>query len=257
MNPENIIFIGLSKGFDMPSLSETLTENGIINPSIRPETCLDLETGLRGEVFIKRLRYNFSIYSMHIQDLLVAERTGNDTWVGMNAGRAENKGVELELSYYLVSSGSPGIQRGEWLILSASGSINDYRFTKFWQDGFDYAGYRLAGVPFRNAAASVEYRHNYFFLVGTWLFTGPQYLRDDASKRLESWNLGSLTSGIAFHFNKQWEVNLSGTIMNVSNERYVPMVVVNAPVPAGKLPRYYYPGHPRHLQLEVKIKRTL
>jgi iron complex outermembrane receptor protein len=257
INPENIFFIGLSKGFDMPSLSETLTESGIINPSIRPETCLNLETGIRGEVLIKRLRYNFSLYSMFIEDLLVAERTGNDSWVGKNAGRAVNKGAELELTYFLIKRWSHLPEGGEWLILSASGSLNDYRFTKFMQNGFDFAGYRLAGVPFRNASTSVEYRKNYFFLVGTWLFTGPQYLRDDASESLESWSVGSLASGFSFHLKENWEVNLSGTIMNISNEQYVPMVVVNAPVPAGKLPRYYYPGQPRHLQMEIKIRRTL
>ncbi|MFN8205810.1 MAG: TonB-dependent receptor [Bacteroidales bacterium] len=257
INPENIFFIGLSRGFDMPSLSETLTENGIINPSIRPETCLNLETGLRGEVFIKRLRYNFSIYSMYIQDLLVAERTGNDTWVGKNAGRAVNKGAELELTYFLIKRMSEWTSGGEWLIFSASGSLNDYRFKEFTQDGIDFAGKRLAGVPLRNASSSLEYRYNYFYLVGTWLFTGPQYLRDDGSESLESWSVGSLASGYTLHINKNWELFLSGTIMNVSNRPYVPMVVVNAPVPAGKLPRYYYPGQPRHVQLEIKLRRKL
>jgi iron complex outermembrane receptor protein len=257
INPENIFFIGLSRGFDMSTLSETLTEDGIINPSILPETCLNLEAGLRGEIFIKRLQYNFSIYSMFIRDLLVAERTGNDSWVGKNAGQAVNKGAGLELSYFLIKRWTDLPEGGEWLILSASGSLNDYRFTKFTQNGFDYAGYRLAGVPFRNASASVEYRKNYFFLVGTWLFTGPQYLRDDASESLESWSVGTLASGFSFKIKKNWEVNLSGTMMNVSNEQYVPMIVVNAPVPAGKLPRYYYPGQPRHFQMEVKIRRTL
>ncbi|MEN0047635.1 MAG: TonB-dependent receptor, partial [Bacteroidota bacterium] len=119
----NTIFAVASHGFAPPTLEETLTPDGNINPDIQPEQGWNFEVGSRGQ--LDWLTYNFSIYSMQIKDLLVARRTDADQFIGINAGRTVHNGIEFALS----SSHSINSQLQIFPFLNYA--YSDYKFDEF------------------------------------------------------------------------------------------------------------------------------
>ena len=98
----------LSHGFSPPSVEETLTPDGQINPDIQPETGWNYEIGSRGSLFSQKLSYDIAIYTMQIQNLLVARRTAEDAFVGVNAGKTTHNGLEVSLNYTLLDINRQG-----------------------------------------------------------------------------------------------------------------------------------------------------
>ena len=83
---------------------ETLDENGIVNPDIKPETGWNYELGLIGSTNDNSLSYNLNLYYMDIKNLLVAQRTSFDTFTGVNAGRTTHPGLEATINFPLLRS---------------------------------------------------------------------------------------------------------------------------------------------------------
>ncbi|TVQ12749.1 MAG: TonB-dependent receptor, partial [Bacteroidetes bacterium] len=90
---QNAVYVSVSHGFAPPSLDETLTPEGTINPDIMPETSWNYEVGFRGKLSGGRFFYDLSLYNMQVQNLLVAERVGEDAWIGRNAGASLHRGL--------------------------------------------------------------------------------------------------------------------------------------------------------------------
>ena len=119
-NLDNIsIFGNISHGFSSPNIDETLDENGIVNPDIKPETGWNYELGLIGSTNDNSLSYNFGAYFMDIKNLLVAQRTSFDTFTGVNAGRTTHPGLEATINFPLF--------RGKNLTITSSNN-----FSKYW-----------------------------------------------------------------------------------------------------------------------------
>ena len=78
LDQNHSLYANISHGFSPPSLEETLTPEGNINPDIQPESGYNFEVGSRGTFLTGRLFYDISIYTMRIENLLVARRIIND-----------------------------------------------------------------------------------------------------------------------------------------------------------------------------------
>ena len=96
--PATSIYGTVSHGFSPPSLEETLLPDGQRNTSIKPETGWNYELGTRGNIG-SALYFDLSAYYMEIKNLLVARRTAEDAYMGINAGITQHPGVELNLDY--------------------------------------------------------------------------------------------------------------------------------------------------------------
>jgi iron complex outermembrane receptor protein len=233
------IHAGASHGFSPPTLQETLTPEGEINPDIRPETGWNSELGIRGELYQKRLYYDVSVYSMQIRNLLVARRTAEDQFTGVNAGKTRHNGVEAELRMLVIDQQSFTVQ------LFANGTFTDYRFREFIEDSNDYSGNRLTGTPKNTMNAGLEVNAN-IGLYGTlnYNFVDAMPLRDDNSIFSQSFSLLNLKMGYRKVFFGKLDLDLFVGINNLLNEKYASMYLINAPAFGGSPPRYYYPGLP-------------
>ena len=97
--PGTHLFVNTSRGFNLPSLEETLYPNGLVNPGIGPETGWSHEVGVEKLFLNDSLSMQLSLYRMSVQGLLVAARTAEDQFVGRNAGHTLHSGIELALRY--------------------------------------------------------------------------------------------------------------------------------------------------------------
>ena len=254
-HPQHAIFATISHGFSPPSLSETLTPEGLINPDIRPEKSWNLETGFRGRLWGQRFFYDLSLYRMYVQDLLVAERVGEDAWVGRNAGSSLHQGIELELESVLFHNNRESgafwaLQRVQ---LHQAFSFNHFRFTDFVDQEEVYSGNRIPGIPEAVYNTDLKARLYGGLYAAAGLRAVWRMPMNDANTRFsQPYTLLDLMLGFE---GRLQDIILDAflRVENVTDRHYASMILVNAPSFGGANPRYYYPGLPLNFRLGLKI----
>jgi iron complex outermembrane receptor protein len=243
----NALYAMVSHGFSAPSLQETLQPDGQVNPEIKPETGWNFEVGTRGKLLNNKLFYDVSLYRMLIRNLLVARRTGEDAFVGVNAGKTTHNGIELDLRYF-------GSYRRKinWNIFT-NGTFAFYRFEEFTDLDRDYSGNKLTGVPPVILNSGLEVRTNKGW--NTFLnfrHSGRLPLNDANTLYSDAYQIVNWRLGKSFLLlNLDWKIN--GGVNNLFNTHYASMYLINAPSFGVAPPRYYYPGQPRNYYMTVQI----
>jgi iron complex outermembrane recepter protein len=241
----NSVYVTISHGFSPPSLAETLTPDGFINPDIRPERSWNLESGMRGLLRDGELFYDLSIYRMQVRDLLVAERVGEDAWVGKNAGESVHWGVEAEMHWVLLMNpfaDSFGINE---LSVRSNYAFNYFLFTEFIDRENDYSGNRIPGVPDHVFYVSLySGLGNGFYMMPSLRRVGSMAMNDPNSRFTDPYTITDLTLGYNHISSQRWNFDLFFRINNLFDIKYASMILVNAPSFGPTQPRYYYPGLP-------------
>lgn len=241
-------------GFSAPSLEETLLPEGSINHSLRPETGWNLELGNRGSLFGGKLKYDLSVYTIFLRDMLVTQRIAEDIFTGINAGKARNTGIEI----LMIGSLNPDPpSSGFHPTLSIGYNLSDNRFTDFVDDQSDYSGNTLPGIPVQEINGVLTGSVSGIELSIQHRYTGAQWMNDANEQLYEGYHLT--------HLRLKWDLRigsspihltLQGGIRNLFNAHHASMILINAPSFGGSAPRYYYPGAPRefHLGMVVTFK---
>lgn len=232
------LYISVSRGFSLPAIEETLTAEGNINPDIKPENGYNFEIGGKFYLMDKKLYAEISAYRMQINDLLVAQRIGDDQYVGVNAGETLHQGIEVLLKYYQ-SVGFMTVQP------YAAFSLGNYEFREFVNNDVDYSGNELTGVPKNKINAGILFETRFgAYLSGDYYFVDRLPMNDANTAYNDSYQLLNLKAGYRFEILKGFTSHISAGINNVTDTKYASMVLVNATGVNGALPRYYYPGMP-------------
>ncbi len=242
LSPDLSLYTNMSHGFSPPTLSETLTPDGLINPDIKPETGFNYEMGSRGKVVEKRLFYDISIYSMQVKNLLVAKRIGEDQFVGVNAGKTSHNGFESNLTYRLLNRASPS---DRYLDLFLTYTYSDYKFKDFEDDGENFSGNQLTGSPKHVFNAGMDLAISGLYGNMNYQFVDQIPITDDNSIFSNSYDLLNLKLGYRRELGTNFRFDLYAGVNNITNRIYASMLLVNA-VSFGSAPRYYYPGLPRN-----------
>lgn len=245
LQDQTSIHISGNHGFSPPTLEQTLTPEGMINPEIKPETGFQLETGLK-RLYTKGY-FSFAAYQIWIDDLLTARRTAEDQYIGINAGKTNHMGIEIEQSHRWLDFKNLSLEH------NLSGTIGRYRFADFLEEDKDFSGNSLPGIPRFTSYFDLKISGRGF--VGTIMHQniGAMYLNDDNTIMDNYYQLvhTSLTKSI------KWKgITIAGgfTINNLLNTSYNSMVVVNAVGFGTSEPRYYYPGLPRNILLQGSLQ---
>lgn len=244
---QTALFGVISHGFSSPSLQETLQPDGQVNPEIKPETGWNLEMGIRGKLLENKMFYDISLYHMRIKNLLVARRTGDDAFVGVNAGQTTHNGAEFDLRYF------DTFKRKIHWNLYTNGTLALYRFDEFIDLDNNYAGNKLTGVPPIIVNNGLEIRTNKGWNTSlNHRYSEKLPLNDANSIYSEAYHLFNWRIGKSFRFfNLDWKVN--GGINNLFDTHYASMHLINAPSFGATPPRYYYPGLPRNYYATIQI----
>jgi iron complex outermembrane receptor protein len=239
-------FATLSHGSNFPTLEETLAPDGAINPAILPERGWNAELGFRRLPGEGPFYYELSVFHLWIRDLLVARRTAEDQYIGVNAGRTLHRGLEGMIGWE-----KKWLPRAHELSAYASFTLADYRFAEFIDDGSDYSGNALPGAPGLLLQTGVDGR--YGLSGGSALFAhltvqvaGRQYADDANEVPVAGYWVVNSKVGWEKQFGKSWQIELFAGCNNLLDARYASMLAINAQGFGGALPRYYYPGLPRN-----------
>ncbi|MFT7233258.1 MAG: iron complex outermembrane receptor protein [Cyclobacteriaceae bacterium] len=233
VNENMHLFTNISHGFSPPNLEQTLYPDGQINSDIQPETGWNFEAGLRGEEI--GWHYDVAVYFMDIKNLLVNQRTIEDVYIGVNAGRNHHYGAEVNLVYKKEFTSGAVFQIFNNLTLS------HFRFKKFVDEEMVYSGNKLTGVPAINLASGIEWLNATGFYGNiNGQFTGKMPITDDNILFSKSYLLLRSKAGYRLQINK-FMLDFNAGIDNLTNKHYAAMLLINSGTG-----RYYYPGLPRN-----------
>lgn len=245
---ENLsLFANVSHGFSTPSFEETLYPEGDLNTEIKPETGWNYEAGFRAKP-VSNVQFSGSYYRIYVNNLLVARRTGEDAYVGVNAGKTLHAGLETELRWNAF-----WVDNYSRLSLFGNATFANYEFLDFVDEDVDYSGNLLPGTTktIWMAGAVVRPSKN-FTLNASYRFTGEMPL-DDANSGFSD-SFGITNAELKYMDKKsKFKFEIKGGVQNIFDVHYASMLAVNAPSFGGRLPRYYYPGNPRNYYVSVLI----
>jgi iron complex outermembrane receptor protein len=232
------IYFSASRGFSLPAIEETLTQNGTINSGIKPETGYNFEIG--GKLFFmnRSLYAEASLYRMEITDLLVARRVGDDQYVGVNAGKTLHQGVELQINY------TTSIWKNISMTAQTGISAGKYKFLEFVDEDNDYSGNDLTGVPASTVHGRLTFSYQKLFLSAEILSIDGFPINDANTVYTEKYALLNLKTGYKANVNKNLTAAISFGVNNATDTRYASMALVNSTAFGNASPRFYYPGTP-------------
>ena len=240
------IFGNISHGFSSPNIDETLDENGIVNPDIKPETGWNYEVGIIGSTNDNSLSYNLGLYFMDIKNLLVAQRTSFDTFTGVNAGRTTHPGLEATVNFPLF--------RGKNLTITSSNNFSKYWyiFKDFNNRGTDYSQNKLTGVPSHTIYSKIKINLKNYLAQISFQNVGKIPMNDSNELFTDSYSVIDLKLSRLYSI-KNLGINISTGINNLFDTRYASGIVINARGFGGRDPRFYYPGLPRNYFISLSI----
>ncbi|HMO40970.1 MAG TPA: TonB-dependent receptor [Saprospiraceae bacterium] len=239
------IYATVSHGFSPPTLEETLTPAGAINPDIRPEQGWNFEIGSRGANIWQSISYEITFYTMRIRDLLVARRTAIDQFIGVNAGQTTHHGIEAYVHYKIMPA----------LHVFAAYTFADYTFTSFIDGDNDFSGNRLTGTAPHIASTGLDFNDLKTKLYAniTFQYTDAIPVNDANSIYASAYRLYNIKVGRRTSLYKKWHIDVYAGVNNLLNEKYASMLQINA---LGAMPRYFYPGLPRHAYGGISLRYT-
>jgi iron complex outermembrane receptor protein len=247
MNRNLSLFGNVSHGFSTPTFEETLLPAGEINPDIQPETGWNAEIGFRSQLF-DRIQFSASYYRIYIKNLLVARRTGEDTYIGVNAGKSLHPGLETEIKWNVTNP-----LKYPSLMLTGNATIANYHFSDFTDLEVDYSGNNLPGTSKITWFALANFNPGKKFTLNLWYrYTGKMPVNDANSEYSDAFGITNLEAKFFSKLN-HLKFEVKSGIQNLFDIRYASMLAVNAPSVGGKLPRYYYPGNPRNYFVSLLI----
>lgn len=233
------IFTSISNGFSVPSVAETLTPEGQINTDLKPEVGWNYELGFKGNWLKNKVYTEVTFYTTQIKNLLVARRTAEDQFVGINAGSSSHSGVEFLVNYKL-------LELTQFQITPYfSGAVNNFKFKEFLDGDADYSGNQLTGVPEKQFNFGVDLTTKNGFSVNTSFRTmGKIPLNDSNTKYSERYSLLDIKTTYVFTILKILKTELNAGINNALDTKYAANILPNAVGFGTAAPRYFYPGNP-------------
>jgi len=249
---DKFVYANVSKGFSLPSVAETLTPEGSINTDLEPETGINYEVGLKATWLDKKLYTELALYSIQVNDLIVADRIAEDQYVGRNIGKTDHNGIELLINYN--QSIAPG-----WLLKPyGSFTLNDYSFDQFVDNDINYNGNDLTGVPDQIYNLGIDLvQNNGFKFNMNYRHTGMIPLNDGNTLYSDSYNLLNARADYSFQLLKQLDLTIYTGVNNLTDTDYAAQILPNATGFGGSAPRYYYPGDPANFYAGLRLNYRL
>jgi iron complex outermembrane receptor protein len=233
------IYTSVSKGFSVPSVAETLTPEGKINTDLKPETGWNYELGFKGNWFGNQLYTALTLFSTQIENVLVAQRTADDQYVGINAGSSSHRGLEFLVNYIFFEASQ--FQLKPYF----SAALNNFKFKDFVDKGNDYSGNQLTGVPDKQLNFGLDVNTKKGFSINmSYRIIGKIPMNDSNTKYSDSYSLLDVKANYIFKLFKVLRTELNAGVNNALDEKYSASILPNAVGFGSAQPRYFYPGNP-------------
>ncbi len=235
------IYASVSHGFSTPTVAETLTPDGQLNTDLQPEMGINYEIGFKGNWLNNSLYTEVALYSIQIDDLLVAQRVAEDRYVGINAGKTNHNGIEFFTSY--TKRLIPELIIKPYI----NASVNFFKFEEFQDRESNFSGNKLPGVPTSTVNVGLDLNiWNALNIYSNFFAVGEIPLNDANSGFSDNYTLLNIKAVYIIDLIQDLNMRFTAGINNLTNEKYAASVLPNAVGFGGAAPRFYYPGNPRN-----------
>src|SRR5690606_25759970 len=195
----------------------------------------------------RKLHFQLNAYLLDIDNLLVAERIGDDQYIGRNAGKTEHKGFELSISY------NQHINQFLYISPYINAEITNHKFIDFVDTENDFSGNQLTGVPDKKVNGGINFGFKNFILNTNFLHIGEIPLNDANALYSEKYTVFNAKTSYKTQFSNQLSFEINAGINNFTDEKYASSVLINATGFGNSEPRFYYPGIPRNWYSGFKL----
>ncbi|MDH3224601.1 MAG: TonB-dependent receptor, partial [Gemmatimonadota bacterium] len=240
------VFVSVARSFDTPTTTELANREsgaGGLNPQLDPQRGWSVEGGIRG-IVANRLAYDLAAFSTWLTDELIpfeVESAPGRTFF-RNAGESTIQGLEASARVVLI--------RG--LTLLTSYSWVDARFSDFVVDGENLNGNRVPGVAPHRLDARLRGQRGPLFAEVRMETRGAVPVDDGNTNEADGHTLLDLRAGGTDIQAGSVRISPFMGVTNITDERYVAAVVVNA---FGG--RFYEPGPDRgyYVGMSLAVER--
>jgi len=202
---------------------------GETNMGLRPESGVQYEIGTKGDVFNRKLSYQLALFDLDVHNKIVAETVAAagslpQYTAYVNAGRQQDLGAELSLSYVLIDDRHAAVSLLRPFMTYA---YSDFRYKDFYSDNnhnaatVDYSNNSVAGVApsVLNVGVDLE-THPGFYAYATYRFVGPVPYTFDNLHYAKAFSLVSGKIGYRRMFGDHLSLDAYAGADNLTNSTY-------------------------------------
>ncbi len=151
----------VSKGFSPPTTAEIRPSDNIINTDLKAETGWNREAGLRYQTAGHRFFVDLSLFNYRMENALVRGSRDNGAEYFRNAGKIDQKGLELLTQIWLTRP--TDVAAMFQVCWTGSWAWSRFRFLDYRINELDFSGNALTGVPRHSLSNSLR-----FIFPGRW-----------------------------------------------------------------------------------------
>ncbi len=238
------IYASASRGYSLPTTAEVMPSNGIYNPTLRPESGWSYEAGIKGR--LGSFDVQLAFYDFQLSDAIVLQRDSSGADYYINAGDTNQRGIEFNGTWF--HSWSTFVKS---LRITTSVAYQPYRFGNYVNDGNDYSGNPITGVPAVNVVVGADAELNKgLYLRTTFTYVDRISLNDAATDYASSYFLAGARLGLKL--NGKLPMDVYAGVDNAFNQRYSLGNDLNA---AGK--RYFNAAPPVNFYAGLTMRLPL
>lgn len=201
------------------------------SPSLKASTSINYEIGLKQRS--RTWSMDLSLYYNDVRDELVAVKGTDDTTYYTNAGQTRRLGAELSVDYLVT----------EALDIGANGSLYDYTYVDYVDEGVDYSDNKQRYIPDYQYSLFAGYRYGGFSARIEGISYGPYYMDDANTEKYDGFTLVTDLMFAYTYKNNRVQLNVN----NLFDQRYASEVSKTAGYGGAKY--YYTPASPRFAML--------
>lgn len=269
LTPTVSAYTSFGFGFDSPSSAELenypLSSNSgftTLNPDINPQTSLNFEIGIKGNVFnrgsrfLKKALFEFTFFNAVVKDEIVPFIISDRVYY-RNAARTNRVGLECGIK----------VEPVERTDLIVNYTFTDFKYSSYLSQSFDstgslveadYKNNRVPAVPGHLVNFIIEAepeiaRHLEGLLVFDCDYATRMFTDDGNSASTGAYFFANVMAGLNYSY-KDVSVLLSAGVKNIFDRRYTGYINVNAnpELPLAQR-RYFEPGEPRNYYTSLNL----
>lgn len=249
----------LSSGFSPPSGSEIRNVDGSINPHLQAEKGWNYELNAKGNLFKSRLAYDFAVFKLDMEGELIGQSVQQGITIYNNAGKTSHDGVELALSYQLLTEEDKSqftSLRPFVAVTYSDFKFKDYKILNSANEvTATYDGNELTGIApwVLNIGLDVETKLG-IYCYGNYFFNDRLPLNDSNTAYNDNYQLLNGKIGYKSQVFRNLEMNVYAGLDNILNEDYSSIVSLNAVGFGGAQSPFYSPSPKRNAYGGLNLK---
>ena len=237
----------ISRGYSTPTTAEIRPTDHAINNGLQAEDGWNYETGFRLRNLDESMYLDASVFFYKLNNAIVPQQLANGTSYYVNAGGTSQPGFEAEFTDWLIKRNQSDFIRG--LQFNISVTLDNFKFTDYTNNGANYSGNPLTGVPEQVIVTSLQARFpNGFYAFADYNYTTKLPLNDANTAFAGAYHLVLLKAGWE-HQAYKTRIGIFAGIDNLLNQKYSLGDDLNA---VGG--RYYNAAAPRNYYAGVNVQ---